>query len=249
MPTRARASTASASATQDATDAEALARILAEEAVDVVYNLAVVPLPASLTRPRWSTEHNVQLATVPCELLREERYATPHALLVFGGLWLRGVRAHGRGPSVGALDAVCGEQGRPATRSCSRTTTPSASMRRSSARSTTSARGRTRAATRASSRSSSIARCAGEVIEIFGDGEQTRDFVFVRDTVDAAVRSYAEPATRGRIMNVASGREVSVNDLVRQLLEVLDPTSAWCTSHRGWATCAGMPRTSASRAA
>ena len=63
---------------------------------------------------------------------------------------------------------------------------------------------------------------AGEPIEIYGDGEQTRDFVFVRDTVDAIVRVYAEPATLGRIVNVASGREVSVNELVRLLLEALD---------------------------
>ena len=38
----------------------------------------------------------------------------------------------------------------------------------------------------------------GEAITVFGDGEQTRDFVFVRDTADAAVRTYAEPGTRGR---------------------------------------------------
>ena len=63
---------------------------------------------------------------------------------------------------------------------------------------------------------------AGVPVQIFGDGEQTRDFVFVRDTADAAVRTYAEPGTRGRIMNVASGREVTVNELVRQLLVALD---------------------------
>jgi UDP-glucose 4-epimerase len=61
----------------------------------------------------------------------------------------------------------------------------------------------------------------GEPIEIHGDGEQTRDFVFVRDTADAAVRIHAAPATRGRIVNVASGREVSVNRLVTELLDVL----------------------------
>src|SRR5690606_4627788 len=51
----------------------------------------------------------------------------------------------------------------------------------------------------------------GEPIQIYGDGEQTRDFVFVRDTADAIVRLAAAPGARGRIVNVASGREVSVN--------------------------------------
>jgi len=62
----------------------------------------------------------------------------------------------------------------------------------------------------------------GEPIIIYGDGEQTRDFVFVRDTADAAVRMYERPATRGRVINVASGVEVSMNRLVRELLDALD---------------------------
>jgi UDP-glucose 4-epimerase len=61
----------------------------------------------------------------------------------------------------------------------------------------------------------------GEPIEIHGDGAQTRDFVFVRDTADAAVRLFAAPGARGRVVNVASGREVSVNELVATMLDLL----------------------------
>jgi UDP-glucose 4-epimerase len=61
----------------------------------------------------------------------------------------------------------------------------------------------------------------GEPIEIYGDGEQTRDFVFVRDTADAAIRLFGTSAARGRIVNVASGREVSVNELVATMLDIL----------------------------
>jgi UDP-glucose 4-epimerase len=55
----------------------------------------------------------------------------------------------------------------------------------------------------------------GEVVTIFGDGEQTRDFVFVDDVVDAFVRA----ATRGGglICNIGTGRESSVNDLYREV--------------------------------
>jgi len=61
----------------------------------------------------------------------------------------------------------------------------------------------------------------GEAVHIFGDGEQTRDFIFVRDTADAAVRVFATAATRGRIVNVASGRETSINVLVHELFLAL----------------------------
>src|SRR5580698_8770557 len=53
---------------------------------------------------------------------------------------------------------------------------------------------------------------AAEPVTVFGDGDQTRDFVFVDDVVDAFVRA----ATRGGglICNIGTGRETSVNELV-----------------------------------
>ena len=60
-----------------------------------------------------------------------------------------------------------------------------------------------------------------EPIIIFGDGEQTRDFVFVRDTADTAVKIYENPSTRGKVINIASGHEISVNYLTRKILSIM----------------------------
>jgi UDP-glucose 4-epimerase len=46
---------------------------------------------------------------------------------------------------------------------------------------------------------------------IFGDGDQTRDFVYVDDVVDAFVR--AADAGEGRVFNIGTGAQTSVNDL------------------------------------
>ncbi len=56
---------------------------------------------------------------------------------------------------------------------------------------------------------------AGEPATIFGDGEQTRDFVYVDDVVDAFVRA----ATRGGglVCNIGTGQETSVNELYREM--------------------------------
>jgi UDP-glucose 4-epimerase len=62
----------------------------------------------------------------------------------------------------------------------------------------------------------------GEPVIIYGDGEQTRDFIFVREVADAAVRIYEEPATRGQILNIATGHELSINRLARTIFEILD---------------------------
>jgi len=53
----------------------------------------------------------------------------------------------------------------------------------------------------------------GEPVTIFGSGEQTRDFVFVDDTVDALVRAASRGG--GLVCNIGTGTETSVNDLYR----------------------------------
>ncbi len=62
----------------------------------------------------------------------------------------------------------------------------------------------------------------GKTIEIFGDGEQTRDFIYAPDTATAAVELYESKATRGVITNIGSGRETSVNQLVTTILELME---------------------------
>jgi UDP-glucose 4-epimerase len=58
---------------------------------------------------------------------------------------------------------------------------------------------------------------AGQPVTIYGDGEQTRDFVYVDDVVDAFVRS----GTRGGglVLNIGTGIEVSVKELARVMGE------------------------------
>ena len=57
---------------------------------------------------------------------------------------------------------------------------------------------------------------AGQPLTIVGDGEQTRDFTFVEDVVDALLAVAASSAV-GTTYNVGSGKPVSVNELVRLL--------------------------------
>jgi UDP-glucose 4-epimerase len=59
---------------------------------------------------------------------------------------------------------------------------------------------------------------AGEKPEIWGDGEQTRDFLFIDDAVHAL--RLAVEAGSGRTMNIGTGRETSVNELFRMLAEI-----------------------------
>jgi UDP-glucose 4-epimerase len=63
---------------------------------------------------------------------------------------------------------------------------------------------------------------SGEPIVVYGDGEQSRDFTYVANVVDATLRAADAPGASGRIFNVAAGRPASVNDLAAAIGEILD---------------------------
>ena len=63
---------------------------------------------------------------------------------------------------------------------------------------------------------------AGEPVPIFGDGEQSRDFTYVGNVVAANLLAAAADGVNGEILNVASGRSETVNDLAEVLGRILE---------------------------
>jgi UDP-glucose 4-epimerase len=53
----------------------------------------------------------------------------------------------------------------------------------------------------------------GEPVTIYGDGEQTRDFLYVTDAVEALILA-AEKDVAGKTINIGTGKETSLNRLV-----------------------------------
>ncbi len=64
----------------------------------------------------------------------------------------------------------------------------------------------------------------GERPVIFGDGEQTRDFVFVLDVVEANILAAEAEGVSGEVFNIASAESLSVKALVRGINDVLGKT-------------------------
>ena len=61
----------------------------------------------------------------------------------------------------------------------------------------------------------------GDAPVIEGDGEQTRDFIYVGDTVDAVLRVAAAEGVRGGVFNLGSGRETRIIDIVTGVARLL----------------------------
>jgi UDP-glucose 4-epimerase len=204
----------------DARDLAAMRQLVQSERIDVVFNLAVVPLPTSLDYPAWTIRTNIDIAVTFCELAR---CCDIQTLVHFSS-----------SEAYGSAQYVPMDEKHPVI-----PTTPYAaskaacdqivhSYRETFGIDTYIVRPFNNFGPRQNARLfagviPTVARRAamGEPIEIFGDGEQTRDYVFVSDTAEAAVRLYHVEASRGRIVNVATGCETSVNDLVARILRIL----------------------------
>jgi nucleoside-diphosphate-sugar epimerase len=65
---------------------------------------------------------------------------------------------------------------------------------------------------------------------IFGDGTQTRDFTYVDNIVEAILRSVHRNIPSGSVLNIATGKSISLNDLVSLLNQIFgsknEPTYA-----------------------
>jgi nucleoside-diphosphate-sugar epimerase len=63
---------------------------------------------------------------------------------------------------------------------------------------------------------------AGEPITVYGDGEQSRDFTYVENVVDATIRAGSANGASGEIFNVAAGAPASVNELAETIGAILE---------------------------
>ena len=59
----------------------------------------------------------------------------------------------------------------------------------------------------------------GKEIHIHGDGNQTRDFTYVEDVVEATLLAGHSPKAIGEVFNVGSGRETYINDLAELIIK------------------------------
>jgi UDP-glucose 4-epimerase len=61
---------------------------------------------------------------------------------------------------------------------------------------------------------------AGRAPTVHGDGRQTRDFVYIDNVVEATVLACQSDRAAGRVINIGSGRETSVNELTDALSRI-----------------------------
>jgi UDP-glucose 4-epimerase len=186
-----------------------------------VFNLAAIPLPTSLEYPVWTIQTNLEITTTFCELARWKYIDTlvhcSSSEAYGSALYASMDESHPLVPitpyaaSKAAADQIVLSYGQ------------TFGIDATIVRPFNNFGPRQNPGSYAGIIPIVISRInKGEPIEIFGDGLQTRDYIFVRDTTEAMIKIYESKATRGRVINVATGYEISINELVTRLIEVMD---------------------------
>ncbi|XGI82724.1 GDP-mannose 4,6-dehydratase [Halorutilales archaeon Cl-col2-1] len=69
-----------------------------------------------------------------------------------------------------------------------------------------------------------VSRCInGKSPVVYGDGEQTRDFTYIEDIVDAHRTLLDTDEADGEVMNIGSTDNISINELAREIRDEIDP--------------------------
>lgn len=205
----------------DAADFSSLTNVFSKRAIDVVFDLATIPLPASLEKPYWSSKVIVDLTLNLCELCRTGAFKTL--------IHCSSSEAYGT-----AQYAPMDEKHPMLPETPYAGAKASAALMVESYRRTFNidmaiARPFNNFGPRQNARDFSgiIPRIIkmisnGKTPVIFGDGKQTRDYLYAPDTARGLVEVYENPKTRGETFNLASGSETSVLKIIGDVCRLMN---------------------------
>jgi UDP-glucose 4-epimerase len=206
---------------RDLTILDTLEEIVTSEKIDYVYDLATIPLPTSYVHPLYTFHNNINIVTNFCDLLRRDKF----------GFYVHASSSEALGT---ALTLPMGEK-----HEMNPSTTYGASKAAQDLfiqafdrmydidffifRPFNNFGERQNEGTYAGLIPGTIMRILrGQRPFVEGDGEQTREFIYVRDTADAVVRLSEDPRSHKQIVHVARGEEFRIKYIIDLILKLMD---------------------------
>lgn len=199
---------------RDASIFSVLEEIIMKEEIDTVFDLATIPLPTSYVQPRWTYENNIRIVLNFCELLRQSKlgfYVHCSSSEAYGSAcFVPMTEDHPLNPTTtyGASKASQDLLIQAFDRMYDLNFFVFRPFNNFGERQNDQAYAGVIPIT--------IKRIlGGEKPVQYGDGKQTRDFIYVKDTVDAVVRASKSQKVRKQIVNVCRGREMEIGKLMQ----------------------------------
>jgi UDP-glucose 4-epimerase len=204
----------------DASDLAAMQDVVTAHEIETVFDLAVVPLPTSLTYPSWTIYTNIGITTTFCELARRGLISR---LVHMSSSEAYGTSRYTPMDEDHPHDAITPyAAAKSAEDHIIRSYVRTFGIDATTVRPFNNYGPRQNPGSYAGIIPIVIQRVMnGTPIEIHGDGDQTRDFTFVRDTAELTVAIAEDPNSSGMEFNVATGVPTSINTLVAQILDIM----------------------------
>lgn len=205
----------------DVADYEEIKDLVEQNNFDTVFNLAVIPLPTSLVKPEWTVKKNVDMSLNICKLLRKDKFKT---LIQYSSS-----EAPGSAKTIPMREDHPTDPETPYAASKAATDHIALSYHHTFGCDVSVVRPFNQYGPRQNARKYAgiIPLMIGkmmrnEEVTIYGDGEQTRDFLYVTETTDATIKICENKLSRGKIINVASGEEIKIIDVVREIAKLMN---------------------------
>lgn len=205
------------------TDIEKTRQIISENKIDIVYNLAVIPLPTSLEKPDWAFDENVRMTRNLCVLAKEKLFDT---LIHYSSSEVYGTAEtnpiyenhilHPHTPYAAS---------KAATDHLVYSYFKTFGLRAMIIRPFNNYGPRQNEGNYAGIIPITIKRILNNQAPIIhGDGLQTRDFIYVSDTADMTVQLSKCDEAIGKTINLGSGKEITMLELVQKICKILNYT-------------------------
>lgn len=200
----------------DASDYQILKDVIQTYQIDVVFNLAVIPLPASLSNPLENVKVNIDIVSNLCEMQRLGFFET---LIHFSS-----------SEAYGSAQYVPMDESHPYTISTPYAASKAAgdlialSYKKTFNTDVTVLRPFNNYGPRQNSKEFagiiplSIGKMVrGETIQVHGDGQQTRDYIYVKDTVKIVLELYSKRSQIDSVVNISTGVQTSTHTILQEL--------------------------------
>jgi UDP-glucose 4-epimerase len=206
----------------DASNYFSMENICSQEEIDIVFNLAVKPLPYSFYNPLEAFSLSVRLAETLALLLLKEKYdklihvSSSEVYGTTGAVTKNIAEGHPMNPTTPYA------AGKAAADLLLLSFYRTYGVNISIARPFNTYGPRQNEGIYAAVVPKTIRRIwegSNPVIE--WDGEQTRDLTFVGDVIPALIEIARNERTKGRIVNIGSGKEVKIKDLIKMICELM----------------------------
>jgi len=205
----------------DASDEKSMTHLLIKEGTEIVFNLAIVPLPMSLVDPAWVYRQNIDITLCVCELARKGYYKTLihcSSSEVYGDCRYAPMNeGHPLNPTT-SYSASKAAADHLVLSYCKSFGIDSAIVRPFNNYGPRQSRGIYAAVIPLT-----VDRIQkGEAPAVYGDGNQIRDYIYVSDTAEAIVKTYDCKETRGKVINIASGNEIQIKELILMVASYME---------------------------